>query len=98
MLKVFSTMEGIEIVGKLEKETEQGFEIKSAIAIVPHLNEKGDFQGLQVRPVALFASADGTDIWLSRAMVKMFCDAPSQLESEYIKATSGIEVTSRMPT
>jgi hypothetical protein len=98
MLKVFSTMEGLEIVGQLESESPQGFEIKKAIGLVPHVDEKGNVQGVRQVPVALFADGEGADIWLNRSLVKIMCDAPDTLEKEYIKTTSGIELASKMPS
>lgn len=98
MLKVFSTMEGLEIVGQLESESPQGFEIKKAIAFVPHADEKGNVQGIGRVPIALFADSEGADIWLNRSLVKVMCDAPDSVEKEYIKVTSGIELASKMPS
>ncbi len=90
-LILFTSSTGLEIIGKLQSETDQHFIVERPLGFHPVQMPNLQYQ-IQLIPYSL-ANPDGFHKF-SKPVVSVSMSIPSELEKTYLSTTSGIEIVS----
>lgn len=103
-VKIFKTMQGIDFIGTLESESEQYYNLRDVLAVMPQQLDNGNVHvglGAIVHPslgkVDMSQKHGAMDVDLPKMAVLFSYEPEEQLHDTYVKAISGIEIAHKMP-
>jgi hypothetical protein len=94
MLKLFSPVPGLEIIGTIVEETDSYFDIDQPLRISAQATG-ADTYGLSFVELSL-SNPDGVHRFYLHAIFSASLTIPPALEKAYIEATSKIQIVSRI--